>query len=97
MLKRFGVLSLVLAGATLLQPTAIFAEGVFHNGKNTTVVQRKTDARGERDAGYHEARTVVGKRVETRVVRPESIRRESNHRDSSHRDHRIYRKADDRW
>ncbi len=91
MFKKFGVLSLVFAGATLLQPTAIFAEGVFHDGRNTTVVQQRTDVRGRQDAQYQVERTVVEKRVETRVVRPEST-----YRQSDHRDHRIYRKADDR-
>jgi hypothetical protein len=30
MLKRFGVLGLVMAGAMLLQPAATFAEGLHH-------------------------------------------------------------------
>ena len=68
MFKRFGILSLVLAGATLLQPTAIFAEGVFHNGKNTTIVERKTEYRGEQSRRDRGEQKVEVKRVETRVT-----------------------------
>ncbi len=63
MFKRFGILSLVLAGATLLQPTAMFAEGLFHNGRNTTVVEQRADYRGERN--------VEVRRGEGRAVRYE--------------------------
>lgn len=84
MFKRFGILSLVLAGTTLLQPTAIFAEGVFHNGKNTTIVERKTENRGERSRRGRGEQKVQVKGIETRVVGSRA----------TNRDHRIYRKAD---
>ncbi|MBV8811691.1 MAG: hypothetical protein JO033_23735 [Acidobacteriaceae bacterium] len=61
MFKRFGILSLVLAGATLLQPAAMFAEGIYHNGRNATVVVRRDDDRGKTET----------RRVETRAVRYE--------------------------
>jgi hypothetical protein len=71
MFKRFGILSLVLAGATLLQPAAMFADGVFHNGRNTTVVERRGDERrgGERGGYDRRERNFEARRVEGRSVR----------------------------
>jgi len=82
MFKRFGILSLVLAGATLLQPTAMFAEGMFHNGRNTTVVERRGD---ERRGSERAERRAEWSRIEGRSV---------HYRKPVYRDQRFNRRAD---
>jgi hypothetical protein len=69
MLKRFGVLAMVLtAGAALIQPVAAMAEDRVPHERTTVIVRHDNDDRGRFDRGRdrYERRVVVVHRDDDR-------------------------------